>query len=125
MNLIRLTTLASLVATNSCYHIQLGCVIFKGKRIVSTGYNVACRSVRSINRKFIKFPGSIHAEVAAILAAKQDLKGCDILVVRLGKMGLLAQAKPCPMCMNYLDYVGIRQVWYSDTEGKVVKENGR
>ena len=95
---------------------RVGAVIYDKKKVLSRGHNYAHKSVRSVTRAFLKYPHSIHAEVAAILSARRDLKGADILVVRLDAHGNLRMAMPCHPCQNYLQFVGIRHVTYSSNE---------
>jgi len=101
-------------ATDSEYKIQVGSVIFDGKKILSVGCN-GIRNHRKLHPKFQKFPGSgsIHAEIDAILKARRDLKGMSLLVVRINKQGKLMLSKPCSNCIEYLNHVGIKNVYYS------------
>jgi len=100
-------------AEKSTHKHKMGAIIFKGKIIVSKGYNHSSKSVKSITKEFCNRPGVIHAEVAAILSAKKDLKGYNILVVRINNNGALRLAKPCRYCVGYLKFVGIRHIYYS------------
>lgn len=99
-------------AKKSNHAHQVAAVIFKGKRIIAVAHN----SVRSnkIPHKFKNFLESSHAECHAIIKAKRNLKDYDILVVRLGKTGNLLLAKPCEFCQEFIEYVEIRNVYYSD-----------
>lgn len=97
----------------STHNPRHGAVIFKGKRVYSVGYNTAHRSVKSIKPNSLKWDTSVHAEVAAILNAKRDLHGFDMLVVRLNNKRQFMLSKPCVHCQAYLEYVGIRNVYYS------------
>lgn len=99
-------------AKKSTYHYKVGCVIFNKKKILSKGHNYE-RSVKRLLPKFLKYPGSIHAEVDAIIKAKRNLKGCDLLVIRINNKKELRIAKPCQYCMSYIEYVGIRKIYYS------------
>lgn len=90
-----------------------GAVIFKGKRIYSFGYNQPSRSVKSINRIAKRWHTSVHAEVAAILNAKRDLNGLDLLVIRVNNKNQLRYSKPCSYCLEYITYCGIRNIYYS------------
>ena len=103
-------------ANKSEFRQKVGAVIFDKNRIVSRGYNDPCRSVRHINKKFQRWPGTVHAEVAAILKAKTDLKGLSILVVRVNSKNQLRLSKPCEWCLMYLEYVGIKKIYYSISE---------
>lgn len=99
---------------------NLGAVLFKGGKVVSSGRN-GRRHARNPHPKYKKAVDSLCAEKAAILKARSDLRGASILVVRVSKAGELLLAKPCDTCKLYLDYVGIRWVYYSDSSGQIVK----
>jgi len=93
---------------------KLGAVIFSnGKKIISSGRNHTQRSVKRINKEFLKWPTTVHAEVDAIIKSRCDLKRKKIFVVRINKKGQFLLAKPCKYCQMYLEYVGIRTVYYS------------
>ena len=90
-----------------------GAVIFKGKRIYSIGYNQPSRSVKSLSPKAAKWSTSIHAEVSAILNAKRNIEKLDLLVIRVNNRNQLLLSKPCGHCLAYLNYCGIRDIYYS------------
>jgi len=92
---------------------MIGAVIFDKKRILSKGYNTCQRSVKNLHPKFQGFPYSVHAEVDAIIKARTDLKGSSILVIRLNKKNQFQLSKPCKKCLEYLNYVGIKNIFYS------------
>jgi len=97
----------------------MAAVIFDKKRIFSIECNSSQRGVKSITRKYIRYPTSIHAEVAAIIRAKTDLKRTSILVIRVNKSGKLTMAKPCQHCLAYLDFVGIKNCYFSNKNGEI------
>lgn len=100
---------------------RVGCVIFKGKRIISVGSNTCCRSVRKLHPKYQKWEGTVHAEVAAIICARRPLKRMSMLVVRINNDEDLMMALPCEHCMSYIVHVGIKNVYYTDEKGKIKK----
>ena len=120
--LSKFITIAVDEAKKSVHKQRIGCVIFSKNRIVSKGYNTAQKSRSSITKKFLRWKGSIHAEVEAILQARTDLKGMSILVVRINKVGMLRLARPCEHCLAYLAYVGIKHIYYSINDEKIVME---
>jgi len=103
-------------AGKSEHRQKVGAVIFDKSRLISKGYNKPQRSVKHLKRKFQKWPGTVHAEVDAIIRSKRDLKGMSIIVVRINKKKQFRLAKPCPYCIMYLEYVGIRDVYYTTNE---------
>jgi len=92
---------------------RTGCVVFDKKRILSKGYNSCQKSVRNLHPKFQKWPYSVHAEVDAIIKAKKDLKGSSLLVVRINKKNQFRLSKPCSNCLQYIEYIGIKKIFYS------------
>lgn len=52
-----------------------------------------------------------HAEVKAIL--NKDVKGMDLYVSRTTKSGMVGLSRPCLMCMEYIKYSCIKNVYYS------------
>lgn len=76
--------------------------------VISVGFN----KMKTSPRVYHKW-GRIHAEAAAILAARTDLSGCDIYVYREKKDGTPAMSRPCPSCWLLLREVGIKRVYYS------------
>ena len=95
---------------------KIGAVVFKGSRIISSAFN-ELRYAKKLARKYKKFEFSLHAETKAILRARKDLRNHSILVVRVNKQGEFLLAKPCKYCMAYLEYVGIKTIYYSTKEG--------
>lgn len=109
----RWTDLAVKEANKSDYKQRMGAVVFNKNQFISSGHNYGCRSIASHLPKFRNWPTSLHAEVIAIINAKVDLKGAAIVVVRVNNSNEFRLAKPCPNCMLYLQYVGIKKVYYS------------
>lgn len=100
-------------ARKSDYNFQMGCVIFKNKKIISRGRNYPLRGCKKIKQKYLRWPHSIHAEIDTIIKAKTDLKGTSIFIVRINKKGEFRLAKPCDCCMKYINHVKISHVYYS------------
>lgn len=100
-------------AKKSDHKQKVGAVIFDKKRIISKGHNTKQKSIKKFHPKFQRFPFSVHAEVDSIINAKKDLKGLSILVIRINKNNQFRLSKPCNDCMKYLNYVGIKKIYYS------------
>lgn len=103
-------------AQKSEHKQKIGAIIFDKSKIISKGYNHPQRSIRHLKKKFQKWSGTVHAEVDAIIKAKTDLKNLSLLVVRINKNNQLRMAKPCQHCMMYIEYVGIKKIYYSIDE---------
>ncbi len=101
---------------------KIGAVIFKGSRIISSGFNKFRSS--SIPLKYRKYEDSLHAEQSALLNADnwKLLKNSSILVIRLNKSGNLSMSFPCQYCYNSLEYVGIKWIYFSNRKGEILKE---
>lgn len=110
---------AILEASKSKCHHRIGAVIFKGKRIISTGRNYSLKSAHNLHPSFQKYPGSVHAEMDAILKAKRPLKGMSIFVVRLSVNNNVRLARPCIWCEEYLRRVGIKKAYFTSNNEKI------
>jgi len=121
MKLNKFVKIAIEESKKSTHQQRCAAVIFKRNKIISKGFNTSQKSTKHLKKKFQKWPGTIHAEVDAIIKAKTDLKRCSILVVRINKNEQLRLAKPCKYCQMYLEYIGIRKIFYTTNES-VVKE---
>jgi len=101
---------------------HLGCVIVKSGRILSSGYN---RVGQHNNNRFRKFADSVHAEQDAIyklLSSPALLFGASLYVFRFNKSGNLLLGKPCKFCMQLIQAVGIKKVFYSGPDGSIISE---
>ena len=107
-------------ATSTHKRCKVAAVIFHKNRPISIGVNEK-RHHRKLHPIFWKWEGSIHAEQSAILNARCDLRGMSMLVIRLNNDGKLRFAKPCPFCIKYIEYVGIKNVYYSNFDGQILQ----
>lgn len=84
---------------------KCGAVIVRGKHIVSVGFNgfpAGCSDLESLyNDRETKYARVLHAEMNAILSAKQDLAGCSIYI---------APMLPCARCTASIIQAGITTV---------------
>ena len=109
--------IAKLVSTRStCLKRQVGAVIVRDKRILTTGYNGQLPGQRHCkepgfvrcNKDFWddhRFCRAIHAEANAIIQAAKmgiSLEGAE----------LYTTLKPCPDCIKLIASVGINTVYY-------------
>lgn len=92
-----------------------GCVIVHKNKLVSAGYNKLVEPFGSY---------SVHAEVNALLKAKKiltksELKQSKLFIVRIGTDNMdnpLKYSKPCKVCQELIDRLGIKIVFYSTSE---------
>lgn len=103
---------------------KVGAVIFDGKRIISYGHNKKGICSR-IHPKYQNERDSVHAEQNAIVKVKDwtKLNGTSMIVVRFNKSGRMSMAYPCSMCLNMMEHVGIKEVYYSSYGGEILKNN--
>lgn len=85
---------------------KVGAVIVDdNRRIVSTGYNGLPRNIMDsfdrLSNRELKYEMIIHAEVNAILYAKQDLTNCTLYTYPF---------QPCSRCASIVIQSGIKQV---------------
>ena len=108
-------------ASKSTYIFKVGCVIFKGKRIIGVGHN-GIRSSK-VHPKYKLFKNSLHAEQAALLGLDwSGLKGMSVLVMRIRRSeGKLYLALHCKMCQSLLLEVGIRDCYFSGSDGQIMR----
>lgn len=82
-------------------------LVMVGKRIVGAGWNAENR----------------HAEMMALLHARDEAYGADALSIRIRKSGHLGMARPCANCMAALKRAGVRRVQYSINSGELITES--
>lgn len=64
----------------------------------------------------------IHAELDCLLKMdKEDLSDYSMLVIRVDNNGKLNMSKPCKGCQSLLQQFNVKEVWYSDSKGQIVK----
>jgi len=102
-------------ARKSEHRHKIGAVIFSKKSIISSACNYPSRSAKSVTAR----EDSLHAEVMAIIRARRNLNNLSMLVVRINAKGKLMMAKPCEYCMSYIEYVGIKTIYFSDKNGNI------
>lgn len=105
------------------YPYRIGCVIFRGKKILSCGYN-QIRNFSKIPNKYKIYIEALHAEQNAIMKIKNKniLNGASILVIRLSRGGKLVMSKPCDNCMKAIIHFGFKDMFYSNTNGEIILE---
>lgn len=93
-------------------HHKIGSVIVRCGKVLSVGTN----NIKTHPKSPHPFK-SLHAEMAAILLAKQDLKDCELYVFRELKDGSLALSRPCEYCWELIYASGIKEVHYTANQG--------
>ena len=118
----RFMEMAQLVATwSSCYKAnrQVGCVIAKNKRILTTGYNGApsgienCKERAVCMREDLKIPSGTKHELCYATHAEQNA------IVQAAKLGIIIEGatlycthQPCTICSKLIINSGIARIVY-------------
>ena len=120
----RFLEMANLVSTwSSCYqeNRQVGAVIVKDKRIMTTGYNGApagvesCKSKEECLRRKLNIPSGTKHELCFAVHAEQNA------VIQAAKYGiningatLYCTHQPCVICAKIIINAGIKRVVYKE-----------
>lgn len=109
-------------AESSSYYPKIGSVIFRKSNIISSGHNGI--RANSIHPKYQNYANSLHAEQHALIGLDwSKLNKCNILVIRIGENNKLRFARPCEeKCFPLIRHIGLKFVYYSNYDGKIVKE---
>ncbi len=121
---VRFMEMAHLVASwSSCYqeNRQVGAVIVKDKRILTTGYNgapsglVSCKEKGECLRKKLNIASGTRHEICYAVHAEQNA------IVQAAKMGISVQDatlyvthQPCSICTKIIINSGIKRVIYQE-----------
>lgn len=111
---------------------KVGAVVVEGNRVISTGHN--SNKTSTIQHKYNAYrfnsvdgcSAKIHAEVAALtpLINRKDIDWLhtSIYIYRELKDGTISCARPCAACAKLIKDLGIRNIYYSDWDGSLVRE---
>ena len=120
----RFMDMAKLVSTwSSCYqeNRQVGCVIVKDKRIITTGYNGAPSGVRSCKekgeclRRKLNIPSGTHHEICYAVHAEQNaIVQAGRLNVNIKDATMYVTHQPCSICAKLIINAGIKKVVYNE-----------
>lgn len=128
--------LARMVSTRStCLRRQVGAVVVRDKRILSTGYNgaptglVHCDQAGCI-REQLKVPSGERHEICRAIHAEQNaIIQAATFGVSLAGATIYVTHHPCVLCSKMIINSGIRQVVYLDgypdrLSAQMLKESG-
>ncbi len=98
-------------ALKSDMNFNHGCIVVHRGKIIGKGYNTYINS-----NCYDK--ASLHAEVRAIDDALTkvsacELKRCELVVIRVNKVGKCLNSKPCHNCTSYINKFCIKKVFHS------------
>ena len=117
---------AESISALSDHKCQLGCVVVKNHRIISSGHNSNSRGhgfQKRLDEKFFndgKSRGCKHAEIDALLPLirnRCNLTSATIYIFRKNKSNQFAMARPCARCMSIIREQGIRKIEYTTDLG--------
>lgn len=102
--------LEAIASRGTCDRLQVGCVLARDSRIISTGYNGNVAGAVHCNHMLANKPDSpcdtaVHAEANAIVYAART--GVATLYA-----DLWTTHQPCLSCAKLIVNAGIRRVWY-------------
>jgi dCMP deaminase len=111
--------IADLVASRStCLRRQVGCVVVKDRRILSTGYNGAPSGVAhcgevGCRRMLEGIPSGERAEMCRGVHAEQNamIQGARYGVVLMGATAYIT-TQPCNICTKMMINAGIEEIIY-------------
>lgn len=116
----QLELLKKIASSSTIYYKHAAALIF-GNIIYSSGINKYIKKVKDKNN--ISYYKTIHAEINVFQNfPKKKVKGMDIIVIRINKNLILKNSRPCNQCIDKLQKIGIRNVYYSDDNGNIVCE---
>ena len=96
--------------------------LIKSNIIEKIGVNKKRTHPETKNHPYHEGVVGIHAELDCLLKMdKEDLSGYNMLVIRVDNNGKLNMSKPCQGCQSLLEQFNIKEVWYSDFKGQIVK----
>ena len=113
--------LARNVSFHSKHRVRVGAVIVKNGKPISVGFNKLKTHTmyKKVNHPKSAYIRSLHAEMAALISARTDLRGAVIYVYRERKDGSVGTAKPCPVCQMLLKEAGVREAWFTMDGGNI------
>ena len=107
---------------SSCFqeNRQVGCVIVKDKRIVTTGYNgapsgvVSCKDKKECLRRKLNIPSGTHHEICYAVHAEQNaIVQAGRLNVNIKGATMYVTHQPCVICAKLIINAGIEKVVYN------------
>jgi deoxycytidylate deaminase len=112
----------SLCPTNREIRTSHIAFLIKSNIIEKIGTNKKRTHPETKNHPYHEGVVGIHAELDCLLKMdKEDLSGYNMLVIRVDNNGKLNMSKPCQGCQSLLEQFNIKEVWYSDFKGQIVK----
>ncbi|MEK6882041.1 MAG: deaminase [Nanoarchaeota archaeon] len=102
------------IASYSKYYIvgrRTGCVLVRKNKLISKGFN------KLKNRKGLKGHTSVHSEIDALNKANGKTIGSIAYIFRING----GHSRPCRDCWDHLIQNGIKEIYYENEFGAIVK----
>lgn len=92
---------------------RMAAVLYNKRKFVSSGYNKIV--THPLQAKFCRHEKAIylHAEIAAIVAAKKSVENMIMYVARVRRDDTPAIAKPCVGCQKALSFFKVKDVFWT------------
>lgn len=104
--------LARDLATRSKQKHRHGAVVVKSGRVLGVGYNKRRNSPLIVNPGRHRHDSGYHAEFDALRYVKNP-SGCVVYVARVNNNGEDRLSKPCSICHELMDELGVKAVIYT------------
>lgn len=110
-----LKTAIKLASKSDCNQ-RHGAIVYKGGRILATGFNSYRNAPEMFPNDNIDLKDiSVHAEIAAIRkVSASDLEGSVVYIARKGRCSIHMLSKPCNACYEALVAAGVKRIVYTD-----------
>lgn len=105
---------------SSFYSHRVGAVIFKGRRLISTGFNK--KKTHPLLEELEADCYSQHAEFDAILKFLQtqdpsQITDAILFVARLTRTDRVSFSRPCEACQEVIEKFGLKRVYFTNYHG--------
>jgi dCMP deaminase len=130
MKILFLKTAYLLGQESKCVSKQVGAVIAKDKRIISTGYNGTPAGFINCNQQFPVYDPSVHRELHHAWSKTYEIHAEQNCIANCAKHGLSIKdaemyciLQPCDDCLKAIIASGIKKVFYVYSYDKSTKNN--
>lgn len=117
-----LATLIDKIKINMHSGYNVGAVVIDRKGSpISWGYNSYTKThPKTTYGKYKSDKIFLHAELDALTKIHKDKAAYAMIICRLGKEGQILLSKPCPGCYFEIQNSNLKDVYYTDSLGKLV-----
>ena len=111
---IKYFNMAKVVSKQSPSRFKLGCVVVNKNKVLSKGFN----QMHKTHPRCKTWGNFVHAELNALINLPlYKSYGASIYVYRETAEGIIANSKPCNVCMNTIIAAGIKKIYYTTNNG--------